>query len=89
MHLQTSGAAKFFIIEVFSPQVDLCAEEFHNSVQGSVSLLGDVKEVTGQLVDASPGVLHPSTSPWWDSLREKMQANTATNNVSLLGQFCD
>lgn len=61
-------------------QVDLCAEEFHNSVQGSVSLLGDVKEVCGQLMEASPGILHPSPSPWWDSLREKMQANTATNN---------
>lgn len=61
-------------------QVDLCAEEFHNSVQGSVCLLGDIKEISGQLVEASPGILHSSNSSWWSSLREKMQANTATNN---------
>ncbi|KAG0710042.1 2-hydroxyacyl-CoA lyase 1 [Chionoecetes opilio] len=61
-------------------QVDVCAEEFHNSVQGSVCLLGDVKEICGQLVAASPGTLHPSQSSWWDSLREKMQANTAISN---------
>lgn len=65
-------------------QVDVCAEEFHNSVQGSVCLLGDVKEICGQLVKATPGFLHPSHSSWWDSLREKMQTNSAINNKMAL-----
>lgn len=69
-------------LKCFCLQVDLCAEEFHNSAPGSVCLLGDVKEVCGQLVEASPGSLHLSHSPWWGNLREKMQANSAVNNVS-------
>ncbi|KAG7172512.1 2-hydroxyacyl-CoA lyase 1-like [Homarus americanus] len=55
--------------------VDACAEEFHNSVTGSVALLGDLKMVCGQLEKAVPGSLFPSHSPWWSRLKEKAQAN--------------
>ncbi|XP_071532215.1 2-hydroxyacyl-CoA lyase 1-like isoform X2 [Panulirus ornatus] len=55
--------------------VDLCSEEFHNSVNGSVVLLGDLRAVCGQLQEAVPGTLVASHSPWWSQLQEKVQDN--------------
>ncbi|XP_068249580.1 2-hydroxyacyl-CoA lyase 1 isoform X2 [Palaemon carinicauda] len=60
--------------------VDICAEEFHNSVNESVTLLGDIKAVTKQLVSAVPGCLIQKKSPWWKNLSEKSKANKQIND---------
>ena len=36
--------------EVQFIQVDICAEEFHNSVKGSVTLLGNIPDVVDQVI---------------------------------------
>ncbi|XP_043207473.1 LOW QUALITY PROTEIN: 2-hydroxyacyl-CoA lyase 1-like [Amphibalanus amphitrite] len=61
-------------------QVDISPEEFHNSVPASVTLLGQVAEVTGQLAEAwgqsGPAGADPGRlGTWWQRLREKAAAN--------------
>ncbi|KAK4313569.1 hypothetical protein Pmani_015101 [Petrolisthes manimaculis] len=58
-------------------QVDICAEEFDNSVRGSVSLLGDLKAVCGQLAEALPTNSCSKNSPWWNRIQEKIHSNMA------------
>ena len=59
-------------------QVDLSAEELHNSVQSALGLQGDigatVKEMTAQL----GGWRYPDSAPWWETLRQKVEQNVKT-----------
>lgn len=59
--------------------VEICPEEFHNSVNSSVALFGDIKAVCNQLIGALPGRLVPPNAAWWKRLQEKSQANVETN----------
>ncbi|XP_069943758.1 2-hydroxyacyl-CoA lyase 1 [Cherax quadricarinatus] len=59
--------------------VDVCAEEFHNSVTGNTVLWGDLKMVCEQLLDAVPAKLVDLQSSWWSRLQEKAQANISIN----------
>ena len=56
-------------------QVDLSAEELHNSVPAAVGLQGDiratVKELTGQLGSWR----FPDSAPWWETLSAKVEQN--------------
>ncbi|XP_063601287.1 2-hydroxyacyl-CoA lyase 1-like [Penaeus indicus] len=61
--------------------VDLCPEEFHNSVTASVALLGDLKPICVQLLKEVSGQLIPHDSPWWARLEEKAQANMQINRA--------
>ncbi|XP_047479353.1 2-hydroxyacyl-CoA lyase 1-like [Penaeus chinensis] len=61
--------------------VDLCPEEFHNSVTASVALLGDLKPVCVQLLKEVSGRLIPHDSPWWARVEEKAQANMQINRA--------
>lgn len=61
--------------------VDLCPEEFHNSVPASVALLGDLKPVCVQLLKEVSGRLISHDSPWWARLDEKAQANMQINRA--------
>lgn len=61
--------------------VDLCPEEFHNSVTASVALLGDLKPVCVQLLKGFSGQLISPDSPWWARLEEKAQANMQINRA--------
>lgn len=60
-------------------QIDLCAEELGNNVPPAVPLLGDLDLVVAQLSDAHAALpwRHPDDSPWWHTLREKMDANAS------------
>lgn len=69
----------------FSPdvkiiQVDVEPEEFQQCVATNVPLLGDVNQITGQLVDAlsKSQLTYPQDTPWWKSLRDKMDLNRKT-----------
>ncbi|XP_042882055.1 2-hydroxyacyl-CoA lyase 1-like [Penaeus japonicus] len=61
--------------------VDLCPEEFHNSVTASVTLLGDLKPICVQLIKEISGLLISRDSPWWARLEEKAQANMQINRA--------
>ncbi|XP_069168406.1 LOW QUALITY PROTEIN: 2-hydroxyacyl-CoA lyase 1 [Procambarus clarkii] len=73
------GRPPRFAPDVKFIHVDVCAEEFHNSVTGSVTLLGDLKLVCGQLQEAVPGSVLAPHSPWRSRLGEKAQANMSIN----------
>lgn len=62
-------------------QVDLLPEEFHNSVQSSVALLGDVGSIMNQLTaqSQSTSLKYDDNSEWWTSLRAKCESNKNYN----------
>ena len=64
-------------------QVELSAEELHNSVQSALGLQGDiaatVRELTSQLGDWR----YPDSAPWWETLRQKVEQNVkATESLA-------
>lgn len=70
-------------------QVDICPEEFHNSIQSSVGLQGDVKAICQQLSTAVDGSLITSRSPnelapWMKHLHEKIQMNKESTSALAL-----
>lgn len=65
-----SGSAKFI-------QVDICAEELHNSVQSAVAVCADIAPFVSQLTDAMAAKRQPQVTNdgWWTVLREKCTQN--------------
>ncbi|XP_034256864.1 2-hydroxyacyl-CoA lyase 1 [Thrips palmi] len=61
-------------------QVDLCAEEFHNSRASTVAIQGDIKIVCGSILQelSSQRWKLPPSSSWWDLLKGKVQGNKTT-----------
>lgn len=59
-------------------QLDLCAEELHNSHPATLALQGDIQATVGRLLELMDGWRHPQDSPWWAQLRRKCSANTAS-----------
>jgi len=66
-------------------QVDIEPEEFQQSIPTTVTLLGDVNQVTGQLVEAASQkqLVYPQDTPWWKSIEEKRELNRSITNVDL------
>lgn len=60
-------------------QVDICAEELHNSVPAKVALHADISVFIRQLIDelSSQAWALRSTSPWWGQLNSKSNENKA------------
>ena len=56
-------------------QVDLCAEELHNSVQATVALQGDIRATVKAMSQCISGWSFPSSAPWWQTLRDKKDIN--------------
>lgn len=69
----------------FSPdvkiiQVDVEPEEFQQCIPTTVTLLGDVNQITGQLLNAATqkNLVYPNDTPWWNSINQKMELNRKT-----------
>ncbi|XP_015285182.1 PREDICTED: 2-hydroxyacyl-CoA lyase 1 [Gekko japonicus] len=64
-------------------QVDICAEELGNNVRPVAALLGDIKAVTGQLLEHLNRKLwkYPSGTEWWSELQAKMKSNEETSKA--------
>ena len=62
-------------------QVDICAEEMHNSVQSTVALQGDLCATAQILESTLTGWVYPSNAPWWKQLRDKMELNKTATQV--------
>jgi thiamine pyrophosphate-dependent acetolactate synthase large subunit-like protein len=66
-------------------QVDVCAEELHNSVPAKVAIHADIGVFTRQLIQqlASHAWSFPVIKPWWGQLNTKSDKNKAVITVSL------
>jgi len=59
-------------------QVDLCAEELHNSVPATVAIQGDLGPTVSAIGESLGGWSHSSSSPWWKHLRAACAKNEAS-----------
>jgi len=57
-------------------QMDICAEEMHNSLQSSVPLLGDIQATVYRMNQLAGTYRFCDKSSWWKELRKKCTANT-------------
>ena len=71
------GRPPRFADDVRIIQVDICAEELHNSVQSAVGLQGDIGEVLKQFsaLPSNQKWKFPREHNWWKELHEKMSNN--------------
>ncbi|XP_076057016.1 2-hydroxyacyl-CoA lyase [Oratosquilla oratoria] len=60
-------------------QVDICPEEFHNSMPTTVSLHGDLKAVCSQLSQSARNTHFSPRSSWWRTLKGKCESNKETS----------
>ena len=56
-------------------QVDICAEEMHNSVASGVALQGDIRATVSALCQHLHGWRYPDSAPWWETLKLKSEQN--------------
>jgi len=59
-------------------KIDISAEEMHNGTPAAVALVGHARSVVEQLNKALAvrgGFAAPSSSPWWQKLKNKVDAN--------------
>ena len=62
-------------------QIDLCAEELHNSA--AVALQGDIRATVAALSSALTTWRYPDSAPWWQNLKLKCDQNVeATKALS-------
>jgi 2-hydroxyacyl-CoA lyase 1 len=61
--------------------VDIVPEEFHNSVQSTVALAGDLGSIVSQLLEESrlANLKYDNNMEWWANLRVKSDANKHFN----------
>lgn len=61
-------------------QVDLCAEEFHNSRPSTVAIQGDIRVTCSSITQelSAQGWSVPSSSSWWNLLKTKVESNKTT-----------
>ncbi|XP_040065378.2 2-hydroxyacyl-CoA lyase 1 isoform X3 [Ixodes scapularis] len=67
-------------------QVELLQEELHSSIPSAVALCGDVGAVAEQISrlateNAKDPWRYPSDTPWWQALRDKVDANAKAVQV--------
>lgn len=72
------GEAPRFNKNVKIIQLDNDPHEFNTNVESSVCLLGDAKLTLGQLNHAVKEEILPSSSKWWETLKEKVNKNKLT-----------
>jgi len=75
------GVAPRWANKVKIIQVDICAEELHNSVQASVALQGDIRSTVKAMTECIAGWSFPSSAPWWKTLRDKIGINTTATQA--------
>lgn len=65
-------------------QIDICPEEFHNSVPTTVAIFADIGVVAKQLAASlnQRRYTHSLNGPWWTQLKEKCAKNKDTVAVS-------
>ncbi|KAH1015750.1 hypothetical protein HUJ04_007087 [Dendroctonus ponderosae] len=75
----------------FSPdvkviQIDISAEELHNSVQSEVAIQSDLKPAVAELVTRlkQEQFVFSSSDEWWNSLRKKSEDNRRTVEASIM-----
>merc|ERR1712142_43961 len=56
-------------------QVDICAEELHNSVQATNALQGDIRSTVEAMTQCISGWSFPTSAPWWQTLQDKIGVN--------------
>ncbi|XP_023322403.1 2-hydroxyacyl-CoA lyase 1 [Eurytemora carolleeae] len=61
-------------------QMDICAEEMHNSIHSSVALQGDIQVTTARLNILKGNFKFSNSSPWWIELRKKCRENGASTH---------
>nr|CAD7412274.1 unnamed protein product [Timema poppensis] len=61
-------------------QIDICAEELHNSVSAKVAIHADIREAVKQLTSEliSNNWVHPPAAKWFPTLQLKCENNRAT-----------
>nr|CAD7572589.1 unnamed protein product [Timema californicum] len=61
-------------------QIDICAEELHNSVSAKVAIQADIREAVKQLTSEliSNNWVHPPAAKWFPTLQLKCENNRAT-----------
>ena len=59
-------------------QVDLSAEELHNSVPSALGLQGDIAATVREMTAQLAGWTYPASAPWWETLRQKVELNVKT-----------
>lgn len=69
------GRAPRFSEKVQVIQVDLCAEEMHNSVLSSVAVQADIKPFVEALQAKLESIRFRFAGPWWTELRDKCEKN--------------
>ena len=68
-------------------QVDICPEEFHNSIKSEVAVHSDINpfvEALTQKLAEKKFSLEPSTNAWWKTLKGKQAANAKIVEVSVV-----
>lgn len=63
------------ILRLAFPQVDLCAEELHNSVESAVAVQSDIVPFVDQLSAALASYSFGDETSWWQELSKKCDAN--------------
>lgn len=81
------GRAPRFSDSVKVIQVDLCAEEMHNSVESAVAVQADIKPFVEALQAKLSTIRFRFNGPWWSELQTKCKANqqavqTMSKNLS-------
>lgn len=68
-----------------SRQIDLCAEELHNSVPSAVAIQSDIAPATDYLGNMLKDRKWRAdrNGPWWKSLTEKAEKNKQSVHVSI------
>lgn len=69
------GRAPRFSEAVKVIQVDLCAEEMHNSVLSSVAVQADIRPFVEALQEKLASLKFKFAGPWWTELRDKCEKN--------------
>lgn len=69
------GRAPRFNEKVKVIQVDICAEEMHNSVLSSVAVQADIKPFVEALTSKLESLRFRFSGPWWNELKEKCDKN--------------
>ncbi|KAG4068877.1 hypothetical protein HA402_005025 [Bradysia odoriphaga] len=74
------GRPPRFAADVKFIQVDICAEEMHNSVRSTVAIQSDILPFVNHLLEQLNGQNYQfdNNSDWWTSLRQKCTTNQKT-----------
>lgn len=72
------GRAPRYAADVKVIQVDLCAEELHNSIPSAVAIQSDIFPFAKQLLDKIGNFNIAKSSDWWTTLKQKCEINRKT-----------